>query len=115
MTATEQTIHELAAQVRELLGQLGDFAGFAVRPYGQHILVETRAAGRTRDRDAVARLTFFGHDAFGLSFREPHGGWGEIVLIGALEELVPVMTDALATTPSTPQPSQARSVTARSA
>ena len=95
MVPSEKTMRELASRVRELLDLLGDFAHLDVRAYGQHILVEQRRKARARDRDAVARLTYFGNDAFGLSFHEARGGWSEVMLIAPLGELVPVMTDAL--------------------
>ena len=95
-------MRELACRVRELLDRLGDFAHLGVRAYGQHILVEQRRKARARDRDAVARLTYFGNDAFGLSFHEAQGGWSEVMLIAELGELVPVMIDSLVPTLVTP-------------
>ena|SRR5215472_10430145 len=97
-------MEELVSRVRKLLPSLGDFGHLGVRPYGQHILIEPRASKHPRDRDAVARLTVLGHEAYGLSFRKLGGGWEPIVLIDALEEILAAMTDAMGAELSPPAP-----------
>jgi hypothetical protein len=91
------SLEPLVDRVRTLLEMLDKLPFFTVRGYGQHILIDTRRGERTRDRDSVARLTALGHDAFGLSFRKPSGGWEPIVLIDTLDEIVADMTTVLET------------------
>jgi hypothetical protein len=90
----------LVSRVRVRLDAIGGFGHLHVRSYGQHILLETRPVDHPRDRDAIARLTQLGTDAFGLSFRRPNGGWDPIVLVDALEEMVDLMTAALELEPA---------------
>ena len=85
----------LVRRVRARLDAIGGFGHLHVRGYGQHILLETRPVDHPRDRDAIARLTQLGAEAFGLSFRRTNGGWDPIVLVDALEEMVDLMTAAL--------------------
>jgi hypothetical protein len=83
-----------ADRVRQRLVELHCEHLFA-RAYGQHILIEPRPVDRPRDRDAIARLTALGPDAYGLAFRKKSGGWEPVVLIDTLYDIVANMTAAL--------------------
>ncbi len=86
-------------------------AHLRARAYGQHILIEPEnGAPRSKDRDAIARLTDLGGDVYGLAFRKTHGGWEPIVLIDTLDELVWEMVAAM--TPDPPAVSEVRGVAA---
>jgi hypothetical protein len=66
------------------------------RSYKQHILIEPSADPKSRDSDAIARLTALGDDVYGLSFRREQGGWEPILFIDTLDEVVFDMTVAIA-------------------
>ncbi len=89
----------LVQRVRERLDELGDFGHLRVRGYGQHVLIEPSANPHIRDRDAIARLTPLGRDAYGLSFRKRGGGWEPIALIDTLDDIVVDMTIAIEVEP----------------
>lgn len=86
---------DILDRVRERLVAQG-CGHFRARSYGQHILIEPQVHAKPRDRDAIARLTALGDDAYGLSFRREQGGWDPILLIDTLDEVVFGMTVAIA-------------------
>jgi hypothetical protein len=93
--------HPAVDRVRERLAAL-ECLHLRARTYGQHIVIElSTASTKTRDRDALARLTALGEDVYGLAFRGSRGGWEPMVLIDTLDEIVWEMATAM--TPDPPQ------------
>ncbi len=54
-----------------------------------HLLIEP-AGG-----DAIARITAYGENAFGVAFPEPDGGWSPVLVVGALETVVAGVTASI--------------------
>lgn len=81
-----------AERVRSLLASFG-CGDLTARAQGEHIVIEREGAGA---RPAVARLTAYGCDAFGLAFKEKSGGWEPMLLVDTLEAIVLGVTAVLA-------------------
>jgi hypothetical protein len=92
--------HPAIDRVRDRLAAL-ECLHLRARAYGQHIVIEPSTSTKTRDRDALARLTALGEDVYGLAFRGSRGGWEPMVLIDTLDEIVWEMATAM--TPDPPE------------
>lgn len=45
--------------------------------------------------DAIARITAYGEDYFGLAFREPNGEWSGVLVVGSLDTIVAGVTASI--------------------
>jgi hypothetical protein len=53
-----------------------------------HLLIE-------RAGEAIARITEYGENSFGLAFRDPDGAWSAVLVIGSLDTVVAGVTASL--------------------
>jgi hypothetical protein len=79
---------DLVERVRRQMASHGDFAHLEMKVTGPHLVI-------THAREAVARLTALGHDAFGLAFHDTQAGWQPMLCIDTLDDIVAGMTAAL--------------------
>jgi hypothetical protein len=71
---------ELEALLCELLGH----DAVEVRPYGQHLIIDTLTAAGGYP---IARLTLLGPKQYGAAFRSHTGRWEPLPLAGSFEEV----------------------------
>jgi hypothetical protein len=79
----------LQTLLRELLGH----EAIAVRPHGQHLIIDTITGAGSYP---VARLTPLGSARYGAAFRSHTGRWEPLPLAGSFEEVARGVVDLLA-------------------
>ena len=61
----------------------------SVRCERGHLLIGPAGA------DAIARITAYGENAFGLAFREPDASWSPVLVVGSLDMVIAGVTASI--------------------
>ena len=85
-----------AKQVERLIRERGDYDHVFVRPYGSHLIVESRDE---QGALPIARLTYLGGDQFEFAFHRHTGRWEPMPFMGSLQAVTDDLIDTLISSP----------------